>query len=102
MRLFLCVGEALVQAPFQILANGLRFHAGENRFCKCTYEQCTRFGFRQSARTQIEEGSAVELSCRCTMAALHIVGIDLELGPRVDFGSRREQQVATRLTRIDL
>ncbi len=31
------------------------------------------------------------------MAALHVVGVDLELGPRVDLGAGAEQQVAVRL-----
>jgi len=53
-------------------------------------------------RSQVEESLFVELADARAVAALHVVGVDLELGLGVDLGPLAEQQVRVRLQCIGL
>ena len=55
----------------------------------------------ETARAQVEQVLGVELADGRAVAALDVVGVDLELGLRVDFGLLAEQQVVVRLPRVD-
>src|SRR5690606_27726731 len=65
-------------------------------------QQHTRIGLGDAARAQVEQSSRIELTDRRAMAALDVVGVDLELGLRVELGSRREQEITAGLMRIGL
>ena len=65
-------------------------------------QQVARALLAEAARAQVEERVGVELPDARAVAALHVVGVDLELGLGVHLCARAEQQVGIRLVRVRL
>ena len=59
-------------------------------------------GFGDAAGAQIEERRRVEVADAGAVAALDVVGVDLELGLGIDHRALAEDQVAAQLVRIGL
>src|SRR5215813_2101321 len=55
-----------------------------------------------AAGFHVEECRFIEIANRSPMAALYVVGIDLELWLGIDRGARAEHQVLTELVRVNL
>ena len=65
-------------------------HIGEKR----EHQQALRGIPIQPARQQIEQHVGIEPAGGGAMRALDLIGVDLELWPRIDLGGGREQQAA--------
>ncbi len=97
-------GDQLLEARFdgalQVVA-GLRHRAARHDGRRERPRQrLRRLVTRQAARAQVEEGGLVELAHGRAVGALHVLGVDLELGLGVDLGLRRQEQVVIRLLRV--
>jgi hypothetical protein len=59
-------------------------------------------GFRNAAGAEVEQAVGIQRADRRAMAALHVVGVDLELRLAVDLGVLAQQQRLVHLVAVGL
>ena len=96
------LGQFGGERGFDMPANRAFLHASQTFSCKCRSKRFRAAVFVNSARAQVEERFFVDLPNRCSMRALHVVGVDLQLGLGVDLRVVGEEQVAVGLFRVGL
>ena len=94
------VENLLVDQGLDMVANWAILHARNAFPGKSTQQKISRQYFVDSARAQIEECFLIDLPDGCAVGALHIVGVDLQLGLGINLRVIGEEQVAVGLLGI--
>ena len=91
------VGEAGDEGLAEVPAPGLVRHPVDHLAGEAEDEDAPGGGLVEAPAAQVEEGALVELAHGGAVAALHVVGVDGEVGLGVHLGLAGEQEVAVLL-----
>src|SRR5207244_5611336 len=100
--LFLQTRQAVADPRQQVPAQQGRVDKLHRLLNKSLDKHSTRLRIRDSAGAQVKERRLVEITDCGTMAALYVIGEDLELGLGVDRCPRAQHQILAELVCVDL